>query len=377
MNDINMNLKKEFDIKPHIQRLHQNRIFIMLTILLCIVIGIVYYFLAERNYQVRAVVLPTTNTTGSSLGGLGGLASIAGVNLSSNAKASTISVDLYPQIVNSTEFLRRLAEAKVNVQATSEPITYSEFLLNYHKPPALNLLKKYTIGLPSLIFNALSGGDDKSTKSSYPQVQTLSTEPHLKKLTKEEMAVISKLANSIKLEINQKFGSVEISVEMQEAELSAQMAREMLELLQTRVHEFKTQKALEELSFLQERYSFKRKEYDSIQSELAKYRDENLVISTAQGRTKLEWLENEFSLHASVLQELAKNLETQELELSKQSPSFAVIQPVIVPLNPVKESKVLIFFISIVIGVCVSVGYIYLKEEYLYFKGLLKNNLKS
>jgi len=297
--------------------------------------------------------------------------------LSSNAKASTISVDLYPQIVNSTEFLRRLAEAKVNVQATSEPITYSEFLLNYHKPPALNLLKKYTIGLPSLIFNALSGGDDKSTKSSYPQVQTLSTEPHLKKLTKEEMAVISKLANSIKLEINQKFGSVEISVEMQEAELSAQMAREMLELLQTRVHEFKTQKALEELSFLQERYSFKRKEYDSIQSELAKYRDENLVISTAQGRTKLEWLENEFSLHASVLQELAKNLETQELELSKQSPSFAVIQPVIVPLNPVKESKVLIFFISIVIGVCVSVGYIYLKEEYLYFKGLLKNNLKS
>lgn len=374
MKDKSINLNKDFDLKPHIQRIHANRIFIIITTLIFIVLGVVYYFIAERNYQVRVVVLPYTNTSGPSVGGLSGLASIAGLNLNNNTGTSVMSANLYPQIVSSTVFLQRLSETEVELENIPDPVTYSEYILNHYKPPAINKLRKYTIGLPQVIIDGISGSDEiEITVASEPIVGDLD----IQKLSKKEKSVIASLARSIKLEVNNQFGTVEISTKMPEAKLAAQMADQMLALLQELVHEYKTKKASEELDFLQSRYVSKRSEYDSVQNALAEFRDQNIVISTATGRTKLDWLENEFALQAAVLQELAKNLETQKLELSKQSPSFAVIQPAVLPLDPVKESKVLIFFISMLFGLFISIGVIYLKVEYLNFKSFLKKSLDA
>ena len=376
MKDKSISLKKEFDVKPHIDRLYRNRFFIAITTLVFVVLGIVYYFLSERNYLSKAVVLPDTGAARpSGLGGLGGLASIAGFSLNSNTGYMAIPPELYPQIVNGTIFLRRLAETMVEVEGVPEPMPYSKYFLNYYKPPVIAKVKRYTIGLPGVLIDLISEGDN--VESEFTTVG-MDTEGHdFDRLSREDKAVMANLRYSIKLEVNKQYGYVEVSAKMPEAKLAAQMANQVLILLQEIVHEYKTKKASAELDFLQERYDVKRKEYDSLQNLLAKFRDQNVALSTATGRTELDRLENEFALQAAVLQELAKNLETQELEVSKQSPSFAVIQPVVVPLDPEKESKVLILFASVFLGLLVSIGFIYLKLEFKQFKSFIKNNINS
>ena len=66
--------------------------------------------------------------------------------------------------------------------------------------------------------------------------------------------------------------------------------------------------------------------------------------------TELERLESEYQLAFSVYSELAKQVETQKIQVKENTPVFAVLQDAVVPLEKSNTSKIMILFIWSFLG---------------------------
>ena len=75
----------------------------------------------------------------------------------------------------------------------------------------------------------------------------------------------------------------------------------------------------------------KKVEFDSLQNELALFKDSNLNIIDSRFQNSLQKLESEFNIVSSVYQELSKQVEQSKLQVSKDTPIFSVIKPATVP----------------------------------------------
>lgn len=153
-----------------------------------------------------------------------------------------------------------------------------------------------------------------------------------------------------------------LSFTMPEAKASAQMTQRAQELLQEYALKYKTQKSKEQLAYIEERFKEKQKEFDQKKLQLALFQDRNNNINSAVARTKLLQLQSEYDLAFTVYTELAKQLETQRLQVKKDTPIFTILKPVSVPNEKAGPKKSLILIGFTFLGLILSLGYIYVKS---------------
>lgn len=149
---------------------------------------------------------------------------------------------------------------------------------------------------------------------------------------------------------------------MPQAKAAAQMVQKAQVLLQDAITDFKIQKAKDQLAFVGERYAEKEKEANLAQQKLANFRDRNKNVSTAKAQTELERLTAEYNLVYGVYSELAKQLETQKIQVKENTPVFTVIEPVSVPIQKSKPKRAMILVIWTFLGGIVGVGMVFGKE---------------
>ena len=140
---------------------------------------------------------------------------------------------------------------------------------------------------------------------------------------------------------------------------AAQVVLNAQNILQRKVINHKLKKIEEDLVFIEERYNEKKKEFEQAQENLAKYRDANKNVNTATALTELERLESEFELAFSVYSELAKQVETQKIQVKENTPVFAVLQNAVVPLEKSNTSKIMTLVIWSFLGLFLGIALIF------------------
>ena len=330
-----------------------HRKFVIKMVIGFVIVGLLYALQSKNYFTASTTIVPVTG--GKSVGGnLGGLASLAGINLGGLESAGgEISPQLYPEITSSVPFRLELLNTKIKVSQSDSLVSYQYYFEELHSPELLGILKKYTIGLPGLIIGAFRNADDEIF------VQGDST---LIKLSKEQFKLLEQLGEQINLNVNDKEGFVSLSITMPEAEASAQMTLRAQELLQEYALQFKTQKSKEQLAYLEERFQEKEKEFEEKKLKLALFQDRNNNINSAVARTKLLQLQSEYDLAFTVYSELAKQLETQRLQVKKDTPIFTILKPVTIPNEKAGPKRSLILIGFTFLGFIVSLGYIYIKS---------------
>ncbi|NVJ65454.1 MAG: hypothetical protein HWE16_03125 [Gammaproteobacteria bacterium] len=343
------------DLIALVKQFWSARKFILKTVLIFIVLGLVYALLSKNFYTASATIVPVTE--GKSVGGsLGGLASLAGINLGGSVGGNSsgeISPMLYPEIVGSIPYKLELLQTKISVPESDSLVTYQYYFEELYNPGFLAGLKKYTIGLPGVILGALKGTSTSENLNA--------TNDNLVKLNEEEFELIKVLEEQISLNVNDKEGFVSLSVTMPEAKAAAQMTLRAQELLQEYALKFKTQKSKEQLTYIEERFKEKQKEFDDKKLQLALFQDQNNNINSAVARTKLLQLQSEYDLAFTVYTELAKQLETQRLQVKKDTPIFTILKPVTIPNEKAGPKRALILIGFTFLGIVFSLGYIYIK----------------
>ena len=340
------NSEDEIDLKDLIIPIWKARKQILAIAILCGILGGIIGFLTPATYTASSTFLPQTAQAGGGLSGsLGGLASLAGINLNAPMAGGEIPPTMYEKVLASEPFKKRLLSAMIVVDGDS--LEYGTYLDN-QPTSALGTIKEYTIGLPGKILGAISGGTDEVGEA---------VNGGLKALTDDEYELHKALAGKITLTADKKEGVVSISVVEGDPLVAAQIAQITESALQDWIIEHKIKNAKAQYGFIERQFKEKEREFFSIQEQLANYIDRNQNVLSASYLTRLDRLQAEFNLVNTVYSELAKQKEQAAIQLSKDTPTFSILDPVNVPKEKTDPKKSLYILGSFFIGLIGGAGW--------------------
>ena len=348
-NNSSENQEDSIDIIALLQSIWKGKKLILKTGLVFMILGLFIAIFSQNEYTASTTIVPQSSSEKSG-GSLGGLAALAGINLGSVGQQSSISPQLYPQILTNISFQKELLETLLTIEGQDKKITYKEYYTNVYSPSVLSSIKKYTIGLPGVLIGLL-----KSDKTSNEESINNDSLPQI---TQDDKELIELLLVQLSMEVNDKDGYISLSTTMPEAIAAAELTQKAQELLEQYVIDFKIEKSSSELDFIKNRYQEKEQEFQKIQQKLAVYTDRNQNVNSARAKMELMLLQSEYDLAYGVYSELAKQLETQELKVKEDTPIFTILQPVFVPLEKTAPKRSLILIIYTFLGFVLSIGYI-------------------
>jgi len=340
----------EIDLIELLKKVYLEKKFILKTSILAALFGVVYALFQPNEFTSSTTFIPQLSS-GVKTGGssLGGLASLAGINLGGMESSSEFPPSLYPQVVNGIPFKLDLLSS--NIKFNNKASNVKDYFLE--KKSSFNvfgIIKKYTIGLPSLILGSLKN----------QEVQLVESE--IFSVSKEDEYLFNYIRDALSLSLNEKEGFITISFTDNNKNVAAQITQIAQNLLQEKIIEFKNKSSKEMLDFALKQYSEKKESYEKLQDERAIFVDKNINISSSLFQNKLSRLESEVNISESIVQQLASQVEQAKLQVNKDTPVFTTIQPVTIPFErsaPKRSQIVLIFGF---LGLVLSIGYVLIKE---------------
>lgn len=360
-NNTNLNKKDSIDIIDLLKEFWGERKIILKITVAFAFLGLFVVIFSKNEFTTSTTFVPSTG--GSSVSGsLGSLASLAGINIGAGSNSMDISPELYPQIVNSTPFQLEILNMSIRIKGQAQPISYKDFYENIYSPGLLANIKKYTLSIPYALLSMVRPNEETI------EVDTAQQENKIIRVSQKENKFINQLDRQVRLAVNLKEGFVSISVTFPEAIASAQIALKVQQLLQSYVLQFKTQKSIEQLNYIEERYLEKQNEFNKIKIDLARLQDQNSSINTALGRLKLVELQSDYDLTFSVYSGLSKQLEKQRLQVKQNTPLFMILKPVTIPNHRAGPKRGLILGLYLFLGFVLSMGYVFAKRFLTRFK---------
>jgi len=340
----------EIDLIELLKKIYLEKKFIFKISVLAALFGVVYALFQPNEFTSSTTFIPQLSS-GVKTGGssLSGLASLAGINIGSMESSSEFPPTLYPQVVNGVPFKVELLSSEITFN--NELVAVKDYFLeNKSSYNILGTIKKYTIGLPSLIL------------SSFKDQKEYTNESKIYSINEEDKNLFQILENNLSLSINEKEGFITISYTDSNKNIAAQITQVSQNLLQEKIIEFKNKSSKEMLDFALKQYFDKKESYEKLQDERAVFVDKNINISSSLFQNKLSRLESEVNISESIVQQLASQVEQAKLQVNKDTPVFTTIKPVTIPFDRSAPKRSLIVIMFAFLGLVLSTGYVLVKE---------------
>jgi uncharacterized protein involved in exopolysaccharide biosynthesis len=129
------------------------------------------------------------------------------------------------------------------------------------------------------------------------------------------------------------------------------------------VIEFKVKHAKEVLHYNKEQYKIKKAALYSAQDRLNGFKDNAIFFNPTALQTQTSRLESEYTTANMVFLEVAKQLEQSKLQVSKDTPIFSVLKPVVVPNEKSGPKRLMIIAIWSFIGFMIASGKVLLGDS--------------
>ena len=351
----------EIDLVDLIQKLWKSRYITITVGVMSALFGIFFAYGSPNVYTASATFIPKGENSGASGGSLRGIASLAGINIGNiSGGNSEIPPSMYPMILNSIPFLEKILELEVPLD--NENILVKEYLKNKiyftesNSFNFLNFFKKYTMGLPALVKGKFFSQMD--ALPSYSKNLTI------KRLTYEDEQLLNYLKGLITISVDKNEGFITLSVKDKNPQVAAIVVQNTQDLLQKEVIDFKIKNAQELLTFTEDLYIEKRVAFENLQDELATFRDQHQNISSGLFENKLSRLESELAIASAVNGELAKQVEQARIQVTKDTPIFTIIDPVVFPNQKTGPKRRLIVLGFTFLGFFLGLSYALIKEPF-------------
>ena len=348
----NNNPQNEIDLLDIAKKLIRSKNFILKYILIFSFIGTLSSFLMDKTYtsSIEFISISGNNSSNSSIGGL---ASLAGISLGDDLlSTSDLSPIQYPEIINSSTFRKEILNTSISYKGKS--MTYKNIMIN-RSNEILPLIKKYTLGLPGQIIKQFI---NKKLNNN------IVTDSSILNLTYEDKILMDGLDNVIKMDLDQKDGSIAIICNFIDPIGTAQLTQKAFQLLQKEVIDLKLKQAQYTLNRTKAVLNEKEELLYKTQNSLANFKDKNNYINTSTFQNQLIRLQTESDNSRAVFQQVAAQVEQAKLEITKNTPIFSVLKPVEVPLFKTSPKRFLITLIFGFLGCLTSIIIVLFKESF-------------
>ena len=227
-------------------------------------------------------------------------------------------------------------------------------------------IKKYTIGLPGLLIGLFKSEDSLQIKDSLFSKQVLF-------ISKDDYQLYKNFENLVSINVDLKEGFIELNIEFDDPVRAAILAQNAQELLQKKVIELKVKQSKEVLEYTQEQFSIKKGLLYAAQDKVNAFKDNAIFFNTTTYETQLSRLEAEYTTANMIFLELAKQVEQAKLQVSKDTPIFSVLKPVVVPNEKSGPKRLLIIAIWAFLGLIIGSGKVLFESSIRQFMNQLKS----
>jgi uncharacterized protein involved in exopolysaccharide biosynthesis len=316
----------EIDLMELARKLWGARKFLLRAMGVGLVLGILIALGLPKKYTVDVTLSPESGKSGGG-SSLSGMASMLGLgNLSAGTDADALNVSLFPDIVASSPFILELFDVPVTT-VDDEQYPLVDYLQEQKGPwwgTVLSLPGKAVGGLMSLFADKEEEAND--TINAF-------------RLTKEQMASVEALRQSISADVDKKTGVTTVSVTLQDPVVTATVCDSVVAKLQDYITKYRVKKAQQDCDYLEMLYKERQKEYYEVQQQYARFVDANKGIIMQSALTERERMQNDMNLAYQVYSQVATQLQVARAKVQEAKPVFAVVEPASVPLHPSGTSR--------------------------------------
>lgn len=348
------NQEEELDLIELVKRMWGERRFIFKVVAIFALLGLFVALFSPKEYSAGCLLVPQMNKKGTS-SSISSLAAMAGISLGDMTNSEIISPKIYDKVLNNANLKKELIHTPIKFEDFDEPVTILDYYTNpdYRKFSLLGAIKKYTIGLPFLLLDAIMPSDTNVVSADATNNSKIATFTYIEK------KCLKRFENQYSISIQEKDGYITINANMPEPLAAAQVANRLYELLQKYVTEFKVLKAKDDYEFIKKRYQESKIDFENKQEAYAKFVDANKGLSTALSRTKEEIIRNEYTIANALHTELAKQMMQAEIKVKEDTPILTAVEPVVVPTEKSKPRRSIILAGYIFFGGILACGFIF------------------
>jgi len=339
---------KETDLIDLFFKIWNKKRFIFKISFIAAVVAVIIAFSIPKEYETKVILAPEITKKNALGGNMGTLAAMAGINLGNMNSEDAIGPDLYPQIINSTPFLVDL----FNVKVVSSDTTIQTTLYGYMEDHQKRAWWGYIMSFPFKVLKLFSKSNDKENNDEIDYF----------KLSRKQLDLTKTLKKRISANVDNKNGTIFLSVKMQDPLISAMLANVVKDNLQKYIVNYRTNKARQDLYFAEKLFEEAKDKYYVAQQSYATYTDGNLTVVKARYQAEADRLENEMELAYNVYNQVAQQLQLAKVKVQEITPIYTVIQPAIVSVNATSPNKPLILICMVFFAIILASGWILLKD---------------
>lgn len=310
--------------------------------------------LSLPNYYKCTVTLSPELTRSRSSGGLAALASSFGVSLNGGAAGTeALFPTLYPDLMNSTEFMTGLFNISVTIEGDKEvgepdrTMTYYEYLTKEQKRTWWSAAIRGTMKWIVSLFREPMPESDK-------------VDPF--RLTKKQTDVIGVINKKIVCDIDEKTMVISIDVTDQDPLICATLADSVKVRLQQAITDYRTRKARVDLEYNKKLYAEAQARYEKVSKAYVRFADSNQKVFLQSIRQKRSDLEDELSLQRSICQQLAGQVQQAEMKVQEETPAFTTIQNATVPVEKAGPGRAKIVLVFLFIALLATAAWCFHRE---------------
>ena len=360
--------EQEFSFEDFVKicrRFWQKRRFIAVVVGVFVLLGLLAAVFQTPQYTSRCIFVPQSHSRTSS-SSLSSLAAMAGISLGDLSSGGDLSALVYPKLLGNVELNKDLMRVPMHFKKSPEPVSFYELCTDprFKEFHLLPLIKKYTIGLPHLIFAGkqpampeLAAGDSAS----------------LCYYTKDEKRIAEHLSRCISLTVDKKEGYLTLVCTYKEPVVAAELCQATFDLLQKYITAFKIGQAEASNEYIRARYEEAKSDYELKQLALAQFTDANRGALTATAQIRRSQLTDDYNLAYAMYTELSKQLLQSEMNVKRDTPVIFTVEPVAIPSKKSNSrSKTLMVwcFLGAVLAFGSVLGLDWLKKQGLGWKVL-------
>ena len=355
----------EIDLLELAKTIWNKRMFILKVVGIGAFLGVIVALLSPKEYKSTSTLMPEYSTesqggASSLLRQYGGLLGVSGGSYNSNSNA--IRVDLYPNIVQSTNFQMQLMQQPFYFSDIDTTATLFEYFTELNSAGVLGFVAEYTIGLPGKILGAIL--PKKELMTSVPGA---TEESLVLNLSKDEFGVISTLRQKITASLDEQSGIVSVTVTLPDNVAAAAVTEYTIRELTEYLTEYRTEKVLRDLTFVEEQLVTAKIRFEEAQQALAAFRERYQGSLSIRNQTEEQRLQSEYQVAFNLYNGFTQQFEEARLRVQEETPVFKTLEPVQVPLND-ETSGAMILIVFIMLSGITSIGWIFVQPLLEQFK---------
>ncbi len=291
------------------------------------VLSVIWVLPQPRYYNCSVSLAP--ETSGVDIAGvLSSIASSFGVNLGGGGYDAIYPM-LYPDLMESNEFVVRLLDIKVTTVDGSVSTDYYTYLTKHQK--------KNWLTEPVNKFKNTIKGWFSPKKSEAGKATKLN--PFM--LSEVDYGIVEAVKKKITCSVDKKTDVITITVKDQDRLISAVLADSVRQHLQDFITNYRTSKARLDVNHYQHLADSAKVEYEKALDKYSVYCDNNQDVILQSSISERDKLESDMQLKFNTYTALCTQLEVTKTKLQERTPAFTTLKTATVPIKPAGPKRMI------------------------------------